>query len=94
MKENLLEAFFFGAPLVIAHHEVILDRDGRPFDYRYIKVNPAFGKMTGLDAAGIIGKTVREAIPGIEKSAFDWIGVYGGIALNGGLTCNDYTSRL
>ncbi len=84
MKEDLLESLFSGAPSAIAHHEIILDSEGRPFDYRFIKVNPAFGKMTGLDAAGIIGKTVREAIPGIEKSDFDWIGFAGRIALDGG----------
>jgi len=36
-------------------------------------VNQAFETLTGLSATRIIGKTVREVIPGIEKSRFDWI---------------------
>jgi PAS domain S-box-containing protein len=67
-----------------AHHRIILDDGGKPFDYLFLEVNAAFEKLTGLKAENLIGKTARQAIPGIEKSEFDWIGCYGEIALNGG----------
>jgi PAS domain-containing protein len=35
----------------LALHEIILDADGRPVDYRFLEVNPAFERLTGLRAA-------------------------------------------
>ena len=63
-----------------ALHEVICDKRGMPFDYRFLEVNPAFEKQTGLKASDIIGKTVLEVLPGIERS---WIEVYGKVAQSG-----------
>ena len=37
---------------------------GEPSDYRYLAVNPAFGRQSGL--ADPTGKTLREMVPGIE----------------------------
>ena len=45
--------------------EVVLDRDGRPVDYRFLELNPAFEKLTGLKASEVVGRTVTDAIPGI-----------------------------
>ena len=67
-----------------AHHRIILDDAGKPFDYEFLEVNATFEKLTGLQSDKLIGRTVRQAIPGIEKGAFDWIAYYGEIALNGG----------
>lgn len=63
-----------------AHHELICDESGAPVDYRFLAVNPAFERMTGLKAADIVGRTVREALPGTEQS---WIERYGAVALTG-----------
>ncbi len=63
-----------------ALHEIILDQHGKPFDYRFIEINPAFEKLTGLQAEHTIGKTVREVIPTIEDF---WIERYGRVALTG-----------
>jgi PAS domain S-box-containing protein len=63
-----------------ALHEIIRDADGAPVDYRFLEANPAFERLTGLRAAAIIGKTVREVIPGIEP---EWIAKYGRVALTG-----------
>jgi PAS domain S-box-containing protein len=64
-----------------AYHEIIVDEVGNPFDYRFLAVNPAFEKMTGLKSKDIIGKTVLEIIPDTEAM---WISNYGKIALEGG----------
>lgn len=70
--ERMLDGF--------ALHEIILDEAGAPVDYRFLEVNPAFEKITGLKAAEILGKTVREVIPGVEER---WIEIYGRTALTG-----------
>ncbi|MDI6691859.1 MAG: PAS domain S-box protein [Anaerosomatales bacterium] len=61
-------------------HEIILDEDGRPVDYRFLDVNAAFESMLGRSKAEIVGKTVREVLPGVEQS---WIDRYGEVALTG-----------
>jgi len=63
-----------------AVHELILDGDGRPSDYRFLSVNPAFERLTGLRAAQILGRTVREVIPQIEPF---WIETYGEVVATG-----------
>jgi len=66
-----------------AHHRIILDASGRPVDYEFLDVNATFERLTGLRKEDLIGRTVRQAIPGIEHSGFDWIDRYGGVALGG-----------
>ncbi len=63
-----------------ALHEMIYDENGVPFDYRFLAVNPAFEKMTGLDSANIVGRTVRDVLP--ETEPF-WIETYGEVVLTG-----------
>jgi len=63
-----------------ALHEIICDEQGNPVDYRYLSVNPAFERMTGLKAEDIIGKTVLEVLPDTE---YYWIETYGRVALTG-----------
>ena len=63
-----------------ALHEMICDADGQPTDYRFLAVNPAFERMTGLKAEAIVGHTVLEVMPGTEKH---WIDTYGNVALTG-----------
>ncbi|MDQ7830283.1 MAG: PAS domain S-box protein, partial [Desulfovibrionaceae bacterium] len=63
-----------------ALHEILCDDSGRPTDYRFLAVNPAFEEMTGLRAADIIGRTVLEVLPGTEPH---WIERYGQVALTG-----------
>lgn len=61
-----------------AVHEIICDQNGKPVDYRFLSVNAAFEKMTGLNAADIIGRTALEVLPEIEPI---WIERYGHVAL-------------
>jgi len=72
------------APFGFAHHRIILDEREKPVDYEFLEVNPAFERLTGLNAADIIGKPVTTVIPGLRNDAFDWIDYYGAIAINGG----------
>ncbi|MBI4670314.1 MAG: GAF domain-containing protein [Chloroflexi bacterium] len=63
-----------------ALHEIICDEQGKPVDYRFLQVNPAFEQLTGLRAENIIGKTARQVLPGLEAH---WIETYGRVALTG-----------
>jgi PAS domain S-box-containing protein len=63
-----------------AVHEIICNKAGIPSDYRFLSVNPAFERMTGLKADAIVGNTAHEVLPGIENH---WIETYGKVALTG-----------
>lgn len=64
----------------IAIHEVIYDNTGQQADYRFLDVNPAYEEMTGQKAADIIGKSVRDLLPG---SLEYWLGTYAEVAVPG-----------
>jgi len=63
-----------------ALHEIITDPVGIPVDYRFLAVNPAFERMTGLKGSAIVGRTVLEVLPETEHY---WIETYGWVALTG-----------
>jgi two-component system cell cycle sensor histidine kinase/response regulator CckA len=64
----------------ISLHEIICDESGKPIDYRFIDVNPAFEKITGLSRESVIGKTALEVLPNLEPY---WLDTYGEVALTG-----------
>lgn len=61
-------------------NEIICDKDGIPYDYRYISVNPAYERYTGLKPEEIIGKTRSEIFHGI---GITWLEKYRKVALTG-----------
>jgi len=63
-----------------ALHEIILDSSGKPCDYRFLEINPAFETLTGLKAVDLIGKKNLEVLPNTESY---WIETYGRVALTG-----------
>ena len=58
--------------------EVIFDSAYKPIDYRFLEINPAFAKQTGLEDAE--GKLMRDLAPDHEEH---WFEIYGKIALSG-----------
>ena len=58
--------------------EVVFDAHRRPVDYRFLEVNPAFEKQTGLHGAA--GKLMRDLAPDHEAH---WFEIYGKVALTG-----------
>ena len=75
-----------------AQHEIICDGANKPVDYRFLAINPAFEKMTGLRAENIIGRTVLDVMPETERH---WIETYGRVALSGELIFfENYASEL
>ena len=47
----------------VALHEAVYDENGIPLDYRFLEVNHAFERITGLMSPIIVGKTVGEVLP-------------------------------
>lgn len=83
MNEPFFRDVIMQAPFGYAYHRLLAGDDGRPEDYVFLDVNPAFEEMTGLKKAAILSKRVTEVLPGIRDDAFDWIGIYGRVALTG-----------
>ncbi len=52
--------------------EVMFDDAGHGVDYRFLDVNPAFERVTGL--AGVVGRRMRDLVPAHEAH---WYRVYG-----------------
>ena len=58
--------------------EVLFDENEKPIDYRFLIVNPAFERQTGIKNA--VGRRMREIAPLHEEH---WFQTYGQIALTG-----------
>ncbi|MET1258197.1 ATP-binding protein [Flagellimonas sp. DF-77] len=62
----------------LARCEIICNANGEPVDYRILSANKAFERHTGIHLETVIGKTILEVYPDIERS---WISTYGRVAL-------------
>jgi PAS domain S-box-containing protein len=58
--------------------EMIFDAAGKPVDYRFLEINPAFAQQTGLHDAQ--GKLMRDLAPDHEAH---WFEMYGNVAVTG-----------
>lgn len=75
-----------------AMHELICNERGEPTDYRFLAINPAFERLTGLRADEVVGRTVREVLPGTEAR---WIETYGRVVQTGEpIFFEDYSQAL
>jgi PAS domain S-box-containing protein len=58
--------------------EMIFDEIGTAIDYRFLEVNPAFAKLTGV--ADAVGRRMREIAPDLEE---EWFITFGTVARTG-----------
>ncbi|WP_182422160.1 PAS domain S-box protein [Aureimonas sp. ME7] len=70
--EQLHEGFLIGC--------VVRDPTGLIIDWRYEEVNRAWGELVGIDPASVVGRTVRDLIPGVEN---EWIDEFARVVENG-----------
>ncbi|BES66624.1 diguanylate cyclase [Gottschalkiaceae bacterium SANA] len=63
----------------VAVHQIILDDQKNPVDYRFLEVNQSFCSLLGLKREDVIGKTVKEILPATPLSL---IKEYGDVAVN------------
>ncbi|WP_084145887.1 HD domain-containing phosphohydrolase [Anaerovorax odorimutans] len=64
----------------VAVHELILNEKNEAVDYRFIDVNASFERLTGFKYKDIIGKTILEIVPNIDKLQIE---KFGNVALTG-----------
>lgn len=70
--------------------QMLFDARDKPVDYRFLEVNAAFERQSGLLGAG--GRTVRELVPGLDAH---WFEIYGRVALTGEATrFQDHAAQL
>ena len=63
-----------------AMHEVVFDEAGTPVDCRYLDINPAFERLTGLSRDAVVGCSVREVLPHLDEKRIE---IYYRVAMTG-----------
>jgi PAS domain S-box-containing protein len=63
-----------------ALHEIVCDGQNRPCDYRFLDINPAFERLTGLRREDVVGNLVSAVLPDNDPY---WVETYGEVALTG-----------
>ena len=66
-----------------AYHQLLTDSKKNPIGYKFLEVNPAFEKMTGLKKEQVIGKTITEILLQNPAFTFDWVGAYDQVVADG-----------
>ena len=80
LSEERYRSLFQGMTEGFAILEILLDENGKPYDYRFLDINPAFERLTGLLRKDVIGKTHNEVLP---SDSARWTEEYGSVALTG-----------
>jgi PAS domain S-box-containing protein len=70
--DNMTEGF--------AVHELIIDENNEPVDYKFLNVNRAFEQLTGLKREDLIGKAQRDVLPNEDPY---WFSIYSRVVLTG-----------
>ena len=60
--------------------EILCDKNGEPYDYRFVDINPAYERLTGLQRDRIVGTTQSRIMPGEDPM---WVRSLGEVALTG-----------
>ena len=80
---NMSEAFFLG--------EIICNKYGKPYDYRFLEVNPAFEFHAGVKEEQVLGKSHLEIFLKADPAVIE---KYGGVALSGNPTHFEFFTQL
>ena len=70
--DSLQEGFYLS--------QVIFDNDGKPIDFAYLDVNPAFERMMGLPRDQIVGHRAKELVPGLKPG---WVETFSKVQSTG-----------
>ncbi|OPX75111.1 MAG: sensory histidine kinase AtoS [Methanoregulaceae archaeon PtaB.Bin152] len=79
-SERELRALFRSMINAFALFESVFDEEGRFISYRFVYINDAYERITGVTFEGVRGKTVHEVWPDTEQS---WVEAYGRVAMTG-----------
>jgi len=70
-KESLYRSLFNEMLSAFILFEIIYDNEGKPRDYRFLDVNPAFEKMTGLCISQVQEKNFIEVFSDVDPSWYE-----------------------
>jgi PAS domain S-box-containing protein len=70
--ENMTEGF--------ALHEIVYDKQGLPRDFRFLEINPAFERLTGLTHGQTVGRLASQVVPRFEPT---WLEIFGKVTQTG-----------
>ena len=59
---------------------MLYDEHGAPVDFRFLDVNPAFERLTGLPAASILGRSAHDVLPELDQH---WLEIFARIVQTG-----------
>ena len=79
-SEARYHSLFNGMTEGFALHEIVCEANGKPCNYRFLDINPAFERLTGLRREDVIGKLVSEVLPDHEPL---WLTIFADVALSG-----------
>lgn len=51
--------------------EVIYDRESKPYDFRFLEINPAYELILGIERERLLGKTMLETFPNVSPIALE-----------------------
>lgn len=75
-----------------ALHRTVCNEAGEPVDYIFLDVNRVFEELTGLRGKDIIGRSVKEVLPGTEDY---WIKTSGQVGIDGNpISYENYSREL
>lgn len=81
-SEVRYRSLFNGMTEGFALHEIICDDKGEPCDYKYLDVNKAFERLTGLAREDVVEKTYS-TVPKLQGEDSKRVAIYGRVALTG-----------
>jgi PAS domain S-box-containing protein len=81
-SETRYRSLFQGMTEGFALHQIVCNEQGTPCDYRFLDVNPAFERLTGLKLAEVKGK-LKSEVPQLLGDDPKWTEIYGKVALTG-----------
>ncbi len=79
-SEERYHSLFTSMDEGFALHQIVCDDQDRPIDYRFLEINPAFERLTGLKREQVVGALMTAVLPNDNP---DWIRIYGKVALTG-----------
>jgi len=79
-REEFIRHLFESMEEGFALLETVHDAAGKPCDFRYLAVNPSFGRLMGLEVETVVGRRLREVFPDIEPF---WIEAYNRVVKTG-----------
>ena len=82
MKEQLLEYLFKKSPVALSYHKAIIDKDGFPYDCKFLDVNNIYENMMGLKDSDVIGKRYNEIFHEEDVIAEEWKKAYQDAIIN------------